>query len=155
MAEEMFTCPRHPGNLRLTPASCAASYQRGKRARRWETAHLCRGCEIGARHCGEEVQAEEPTLPCRLCDNGKVGGKKIVYGCICISCYNRLAEAFRGRNAKGRQPKKLCGRVVHDVVAVVGHGVMFVGRDGRLACIARSTGRLPTGQQSLFEMSRA
>jgi hypothetical protein len=147
----LFTCPRHPGNLRLTPNACAASYQRGKTAKEFETARLCRGCPIGASHSGEEVQQELPETTCRLCPRKKIAGRKIVYGNLCISCYNRLLEAFKGRNAKHCTPQKLCGRSVHDAVVVARQNVTFVGRNGRLAWIARSVGRMPTGQISIFE----
>jgi hypothetical protein len=37
----------------------------------------------------------------------------MVGGLVCVSCYNRAAEAKRGRNAKGAKPKKHPG--VHNV----------------------------------------
>jgi len=148
---ELFTCPNQPGGLRLTAGSCAASYQRGKRAEPWDGAHRCRGCEIGARHAEEVVEPVIAAKPCRLCHNVD-GGAKVVYGCMCISCYNRLTEALKGRNAKGRKPQKLSGSPIGGLMMVVKQGVVFAGKSGHLAWMARAPGRLPTAQRSLFEI---
>lgn len=144
----LFTCDRHPGNLRLTPSACAKSYSRGKHSEVWDSAHHCRGCLTGADHAGENVPAVAEDRTCRLC--GKKRGTKTVYGCVCISCYNRLAEAFKGRNAKGKSPQKMCGRQIGGLVIVARETIVFAGSGGRLAWMARAPGMLPVKQMSLF-----
>lgn len=102
---DMFLCPRMPGGLRLSTSSCAISYQHGKVAESWETAHICQGCQIGARHAGEQVPAvvEKPRYQCRSCGDTSY---RLVCGLICVSCYNRMAEAIKSRNARGKTPIK-------------------------------------------------
>lgn len=146
---ELFVCPGQPGELRLTASSCATNYRRAKHAEPWESVYHCRGCETGARHAGETVAAVQPSRVCRICRK-KCSTTKTVHSVLCISCYNRLAEAFKERNAKGRTPQKLAGTRVGDLVVVARDSIMLAGRNGALAWMARNPGRLPTAQRSLF-----
>lgn len=150
--DRMFICIRIPGNLKLSPESCAASYRRGKRAQPWESSCACRGCPVGAAHAGEELPAitDDMKVRCRLCQSTQA--RKTVYGSVCISCYNRLLEAFRDSNARGRKPCKLVGSCVSDGIAVTRAGVTFMSHQGRLAWFGRAVGKLPTPQLSIFEV---
>lgn len=99
----LFDCPRMPGGLRLMPTSCAGLFQKGKTAAAWESAHVCRGCEIGALHAGEKVVEPPPVRHCVTCQGL---AHRLVHGLQCISCYNRTLEALRLRNAQGQMPRK-------------------------------------------------
>jgi len=151
---EMFTCPRMPGGLRLSPASCASSYQRGKKAEKWETAHLCQGCDIGAQHAGEVVAkiVERPMHRCRACG---AQSYRLVHGIICVSCFNRLAEALKGKNARGKMPLKWRAYVNAANVAMVRRGRFLFAGQGRLTYISRAPQVLPGSQRSLWDTHNA
>lgn len=106
LAESTFTCQRHQGALRLTPATCAGMWQRARRNAEPDRIRLepCRGCPVGAAHAGVKVrpspaQAIDPGLSCVRC--GQSGGRRLVGSRLCVSCYNREREYEIGRNAKG------------------------------------------------------
>lgn len=117
----LFTCPRMPGGLRLMPVSCAANYRAGKRAEPWETTHRCQGCAIGARHAGESVVAKPVEHHCTACG---APSPRLVFGVVCVSCFNRLGEALRGRNARGKIPRKWNAVRMPGLVAVVRGGLV-------------------------------
>ena len=132
----LFDCPNIPGKLRLSPASCAANYRSGKVAAAWQTTRFCKGCQIGAGHAGEVVQQVviRKVSLCRSC--GAAGGR-IVHGLLCVSCYNRLTEALRGRNARGKVPTKWRVSTLPGVTMVRCSGLQFAGA-GKLEYIARA-----------------
>ena len=145
-----FQCPTQPGSLILSPKSCADMYQRGKRAEKWETAHHCRGCPIGAKHAGESVPVLAPTSTERCTHCGETAFK-LVYGRLCVSCYNRLAEALTGKNARGKVPKKLSATYAGDLSWARCGGVIYVAVSGQVRMISRAPGVLPGSQWSLFD----
>ncbi|HET7674633.1 MAG TPA: hypothetical protein VFL54_03830 [Gammaproteobacteria bacterium] len=105
MSVELFTCPRHAGNLRLMPASCAAMWQKATHAKPEDRLFPCRGCEIGARHAGHDPDEACGRLPAEsICARCHRQPRRFVYGRICVSCFNRQQEWLKGRNAKGRPP---------------------------------------------------
>lgn len=154
MPSDAFVCPRQPGGLTLTPDACAGLYRRGKRAEPWESPYRCRGCETGAAHAGErppERREVELAHPCRIC--GQKRGGKMIYGVLCVSCYNRVAEAMRGRNGKGSAPVKMAGTRVHGITVVTRGGLVFAGNGTGLLWFGRGAASLPGAQQrSLFEL---
>lgn len=96
---ELIACPRMPGGLRLSPASCARSYQAGKTAEPWETSHHCQGCEIGARNAGEKVIVVPPRQHfCARCGDPT---HRLIGRLLCASCFNRQREYVIGANARG------------------------------------------------------
>jgi hypothetical protein len=103
----LFTCQRHPGNLKLTPAACAAAWTRARRNAEADQIRLapCVGCQVGASNAGAKVrpaapvQATASVLSCVRC--GQSGGRRLVGSRLCVSCYNREREYLTGRNAKG------------------------------------------------------
>ena len=106
---ELFTCPHHTGNLRLTVQACAQNWQRARKAKPWDTLRVCRSCEIGAGHCGEPLpHLNDDHRSCCYCG--------LAAKIVCISCFNRLAELRRGRYRRAAPPglgKRLTGfRVV-------------------------------------------
>ena len=143
----LFTCPRMPGGLRLMPKSCASYYIAGKRAEPWETVHHCQGCEIGARHAGESVVAKPVEHHCAACGSPS---PRMIFGVVCVSCFNRLAEAIRGRNARGKPPRKWGAVRMTGLVAVVRGGLVFVGTE-RVKLIGRAPGVLLGPQRFLIE----
>lgn len=109
---ELFTCLRHTGNLRLTPAACAGMWRRGRRAGPIDLVHKCRGCPIGARNAGIKEAEIESTLTsdqiaaagtCIRC--GKPS-QRLIGRTLCVSCFNRCSEWLRGYNAKGTFPNR-------------------------------------------------
>lgn len=105
MSIELFTCPRHPGGLRLTESSCAAQWQRGRLAAPWDSVYRCHGCEIGAANAGCPPPPPAPgrTLCCRC---GRIG-MRLIRGQICVSCYNREREVRIGKDRRGNVPVSL------------------------------------------------
>ncbi len=108
-AESLFTCPNHPGNLKLTPAACAAAWTRARRNAEADQIRLapCVGCQVGASNAGAKVrpaapvQATASVLSCVRCGRG---ARRLVGSRLCVSCYNRQREYEAGRNAKGGEP---------------------------------------------------
>lgn len=100
---ELFTCPEHPGGLRLTPSACASQFQRAKGANPWDSVYRCHGCEIGAANAGCPPPPPAPgrTLCCRC---GRTG-LRLIRGQICVSCYNREREVRIGKDRRGNAPK--------------------------------------------------
>ena len=111
---DLFTCPHHTGNLRLTPQACAQYWQRARKAEPWDTLRVCRGCEIGAGHAGEPLRhLDDAHRSCCYC--GRTG-QRLVAKIVCISCFNRLGELRRGRYRRAAPPglanQLRCFRVV-------------------------------------------
>lgn len=100
----MIKCPRIPGHLTLSVASCASQH-RAAQTKEW--AHRlphCADCPIGAKNAGLEVA---PPFKARMvCVRCGCGASRMVLGRLCLSCYNREREWRVGRNAKGQAPKQ-------------------------------------------------
>jgi len=105
---ELFTCPKYPGELRLTSRACAQSWRKALHPVPGEPAAICHGCTIGAEYAGESVAA------CRtddglnqLCVRCTRYASRFVFGVVCVSCYNREREIAINRNARGKPPVRL------------------------------------------------
>lgn len=97
-----FICPRHVGQLRLTKTACAAMWEAGRYAPVWDaTKRVCHGCEIGRAHAGLHVSCETIDTSCVCCHRAN---RQMVYGLVCISCYNRSLELLKGRTRRGNPP---------------------------------------------------
>lgn len=90
-----FNCERLSGTM--TDCSCAAQFRKHKGG-----SSKCSDCETGALHAGERIVH---ALPERFCPRCGGTDKRLIYGNICISCYNRGRELMAGKNAKGAFPK--------------------------------------------------
>lgn len=105
--QDLFTCPRQPGDLRLSSAACAQLFARGKRAESWDPVRRCQGCPIGAAHAGESVP-EAPAPPRHACLRcGKTGLRLVRRGQLCVSCLNRELELRSGKFRRKRPPAGL------------------------------------------------
>ena len=92
----VFVCPRQPGDLRLTPATCARLYQRSKAAPPWDASTVCCGCPIGAEHAGEPPPRPVQKVGCCWCGKSLGSARRLVLGrSLCPSCANRLYEHAR------------------------------------------------------------
>jgi hypothetical protein len=107
---ELFTCPKHVGNLRLTPGACAGMWRRGRRAGQYDLARICRGCPIGAGHAGidpanieAEVLADQVATATSCIRCGRPA-KRLIGLTICVSCSNRSLEWLKGENRRGTFP---------------------------------------------------
>jgi hypothetical protein len=96
---DLFTCPYRSGGLRLTPAACARSWMQAQHLELdLKPGMACSTCPIGAAHAGRPPAPERPR-DCAWCGRSR---RRMVLGrVLCISCYNRLRELCRGRNARG------------------------------------------------------
>jgi hypothetical protein len=115
----LFTCPNRQGNLRLTPTAFASSWRR----HRADKGHQCQGCPVGAEHAGEPAPAPPPPAPapgaCALCGRRRREIGRLIFNALCPSCYNRLAEAAKGQNARGHPPQFTAHlRVFQNVIEV-------------------------------------
>jgi hypothetical protein len=116
--------------MRLTRAGCYRLWLGSKEAEPmpWEGRAACVGCATGARNAGYA-----PSLVARLvrelrhtCSRCRHPTSRLINDRFCISCYNRHAEALRGRNARGSRPK-LCEFLLSVAVArVAGPDVALV-----------------------------
>lgn len=105
---DYFVCPRIPGNAKLSTTACAEQWKIARSARTDEDRdkrRYCRNCPLGARHAGIDdfvprTQFQEST-ECVRCGNT---GRRLIRGCVCVSCYNRELEVLKGANAKGTKP---------------------------------------------------
>jgi len=99
----LFLCPRIPGKLSLSEASCANQH-RAAQTREW--AHRlphCADCPVGAKNAGLKVPPPfQKRMVCTRCGEGG----RMVLGRLCLSCYNREREWRVGRNGKGGEPKE-------------------------------------------------
>jgi hypothetical protein len=107
VTERMFTCPRQPGGLRITPNYCRRVWPKAQNAKKGDRLFPCRGCPIGAAHCDAEIAVSlaEPrhTQHCVRCERPT---RKLVRDRLCVSCANREYEYIKGRNGKGSVPKR-------------------------------------------------
>ena len=130
----LFSCKKHPGNLRLTEQSCADSWRIANKND--ERMQICRGCEIGAQHAGEPVaNIIYKSNECIRC--GRYGfGRKMNNG-LCISCYNRSNEIYRGLNGKRHVPQK-CKLYVILLIVNGQPKKIHVGKSQLVECILRT-----------------
>jgi hypothetical protein len=119
---EMFRCDRQA--VTLTVGGCARMWRsaREKRPAPWEGRSHCVGCPIGATHAGdtqeEAAKARASEALRRICPRCIRPASRLINGRWCISCYNRVREVARGRNAKGNLPVVVIGRL-HAVALTV------------------------------------
>lgn len=101
---QLFECPKIPGKLNLSEASCA-NYHRAAQAKEWSyRLPHCVECPIGAKNAGVEVCA--PFEKKQVCVRCGSGAGRMVLGRLCMSCYNREREWRLGKNGKGALPKE-------------------------------------------------
>lgn len=113
---DLFTCPNHTGELRLTTSACAANWRRAKNAQPWDSLRVCWGCPIGAANAGEAPTPAAPTD--RACLRCGATGRRLVRKQICVSCFNREREVVTGRYRRLVPPAGL--RITELQVQLVG-----------------------------------
>lgn len=110
-ALNLFTCPNHAGNLKISKSSCASMWQRARTLRNesFNPVEACCGCRIGAKCAGfdDEPQERKIGLIDHICTRCHRSATRFIHGRICISCYNRGREVLVGKNARGAVPKYL------------------------------------------------
>ncbi len=120
----LFTCPKTPGHLKLSPEACAARWRCARREKA-DVGHplrFCRSCAIGVRHAGVVMMPQTPgahelrRLVERCCSRCGRQARRLISGRLCPSCYNRHAEVLRARNARGKLPRKL--RLVTFIISI-------------------------------------
>jgi len=103
----MFQCVN--ANLRVTAAGCGRMWisARDDRPAVWEGRSVCVGCPEGAKNAGCAVStvAKSVGVLHRTCGRCLRPASRIINERFCISCYNRHAEALRGKNARGSRPR--------------------------------------------------
>ena len=148
MSIEMFTCPRNPGELRVTRRGCGEMWEKantGKRPDPWVSARYCYQCPIGAANvgakCGDSARLE------RICTRCHRPTAKFIYERLCVSCTNRQYEYIKGRNARGRRPVKLSRMShyqvitsMHETFTEVDVGLVIDAMESVLASIRRTRG---------------
>ena len=91
----------------LSTDACAKNWRGAYEDPESPRAHNCRGCPIGASHAGETAASTSPLRGASICGRCQRMTERLVYGHLCVSCYNRQAEVLAGKNAKGKKPVKL------------------------------------------------
>lgn len=133
---QLFDCPRHQ-SLKLSALLCAGMWRKAKALpiKSYETVTKCRGCEIGACHAGQKVEASRAAVVsdhhCARCGNPRL---KLIQGNICVSCYNRQLEVQRGVNRRGTKPQK--AKPGHEYYAIA---IADKARPVRLPLVAHGT----------------
>jgi len=94
----LFRCETHRADL--TPDACAARFRAAQGEYKLDFSR-CRHCPIGAAHAGKTARAKPPS-DCLRC--GRVS-EKLVWGLLCVPCYNRQQEVLKGRDRRGREPR--------------------------------------------------
>lgn len=113
LEQQLFTCPRHHGGLRLTIAACATAWRRHRDATAEGRFHSCVGCETGAAHAGEPQPPVIDFTHCCYC--GKTTNR-LVCRVLCPSCFNRVLEITSGRWRRSAPPglaRRLIGFAVN------------------------------------------
>ncbi|SOE59215.1 hypothetical protein SAMN05414139_01493 [Burkholderia sp. D7] len=99
-----FMCSRYRSTLSV--ASCADRYQKANATSDPDLRLIsCRGCAVGASHCGQEVPNESRLFGKTLCARCRTGATRLIGKHICPSCFNRAREFRIGRNGKGTVPR--------------------------------------------------
>lgn len=125
---QLFTCPRHPGELRITLNACAELWRRWNTVTHVDKTSHCQGCALGAKHAQAPLplQARLALRPtCACC--GRSDLRYVPSRALCISCYNRQREILRGRDRRGNA---LVGRALAPLVRIVLSG-RVVSRPGK------------------------
>lgn len=110
---QLFTCPRHPGELRITLNACAELWRRWNTVTHVDKTSHCQGCALGAKHAQAPLplQARLALRPtCACC--GRSDLRYVPSRALCISCYNRELEIKRGYD---RRKNPLKGRSIAPV----------------------------------------
>jgi hypothetical protein len=99
---DLFRCP--PWRATLSVPACADRWRRGQVAKgeAAEELRLCRQCPTGAAHAGEKFIHRATAFgnnTCPRCRRGTM--RRMIGNRVCINCYNRQLELFRGQNRKG------------------------------------------------------
>lgn len=113
---ELFDCPRHAGNLRLTASACAQMWRRGKTAAKWDRLEPCKGCRIGAEHAGEPLppEGEDHGERCIWCGKTQYS-RRLAHGMFCVSCWNRMLECAKGRFRRDKPPVQMVTMRVYEI----------------------------------------
>jgi hypothetical protein len=105
----------------LSVPACARRWKEAQIAvkDRAEQLRLCRQCPIGAVHAGEKHVHRAANFGrniCPRCERGTT--RRMVAGRVCINCYNRQLEWFKGRNGKGTVPVRALGTLREFAIGV-------------------------------------
>lgn len=109
--------------MRLTTAGCSRLWKSARdeenEPKPWEGRFACVACPIGAANSGAQVSpvAASVAILQKICPRCLRQADRIINGKHCVSCYNRQAEAEKGRNAKGSRPR-LCAQLREYEVAI-------------------------------------
>lgn len=90
----------------ITVKSCAGMWTQANAGEPVERLWRCKGCKLGAEHAGAGDVAMNPLRGVELCVRCSRTDLRLIWGLWCVSCYNRGAEAKKGRNARGVPPAK-------------------------------------------------
>lgn len=166
---ELFTCTRQRGDLTLTPHGCAQMWRRALH-QKLEPGMMpspCRGCAIGAAHAGEKLpELRAPSVVDGICCRCHRGAMRVIYGRLCVSCFNREREWIKGKNAKGTRPTRmqplvpvsiacLVESVAAEVTLPLATGILeaalsFLRKEQRPVLFARPMPRAVGYQMSMF-----
>lgn len=102
--KKYFRCERHRATL--STEACAANWRSGNHLNN-EDRIACRCCPIGAAHAGEGDASMSPLKGVKICSRCHRTAVRLIFGRVCVSCYNREREQTLGKNAKGVPPSKL------------------------------------------------
>lgn len=109
-----FACSRLHGDVSVE--WCAQTWREvncRKKAHRWgesrETIRdrTCKQCPLGAQHAGVDFVPPAVVVDSKVCPRCRRSSDRLIFGRLCVSCYNRDRERKIGRNAKGAAPKRL------------------------------------------------
>jgi hypothetical protein len=105
----------------ISTQSCAARWTKAQDARGDLGSALaaCSACATGAAHAGHGRVRYSRHHKSGVCSRCGEGGRRIVGGRACVSCYNRAREMRAGRNARGNLPVELLQRPLHRVEVLV------------------------------------
>lgn len=101
--QTMFRCDRRHATLRVE--ACGEMWRAANDRGAPERLDQCRNCSIGAKHAGVGEISLSPLRGMSICGRCHQGATRLVWGHLCVSCYNRQREYLIGRNAKGSAPK--------------------------------------------------
>jgi hypothetical protein len=102
---ELFRCETFRATLSV--ASCGKRW-RQTRDMSLEDRTACYGCIVGAAHSGEEPDRRSRLYGLPICPRCRRRTmRRMIGNRRCINCYNREMELVRGKNSKGRPPRKL------------------------------------------------
>lgn len=98
-----FMCSKLKSTLSV--ASCADRYQKAMKGAPESDRYIaCRGCPVGASHCGQKAPNESRFFGMTICGRCHRGATRLIGKHLCISCMNRQYEYLKGKNAKGTVP---------------------------------------------------